>query len=881
MGDTELPPGEILCPVKSINLLAAQNQASEESIRSQSPKGSGRSGGGSSSTTDQPVIDPTTSETLFRNLKNAKRFAIDIGGSLTKIAYFSTVSHRRIRSRSKSPFPPATPTSPPPPSSSSPTSGDEDLSSSQVSQSGGNEFEYDVWEGARLHFIKFETLFIEECLDFIQKHLAPRVEQEEDGVFSTGKRIKATGGGSYKYSQLIQEKLGLTLEKEDEISCLIQGANFLLKNVPDEAFVFERKQNPEYRFQSAGPVMFPYLLVNIGSGVSILKVEGEDKYQRIGGTATGGGTFWGLGSLLTGGSVTEFDELLSMAEKGDHRNVDMLVRDIYAGDYAKLGLPGDLIASSFGKAVAQGPNDINPNDAIRSLLFTISNDIGQIACLYALQHGLKRIYFGGYFLRNHPLSMYAVSYSIKYWSKGEVEALFLRHEGYLGAIGAFLKGTEELDCEKYSWQENFAGSSSGLIHVDNQRSPTIEIPKFEELIPTAPELHLRHNSLGHKLTRKKSSDILRINVEQLEIDRTERPFGFFPLLCSSSEYFPDCVDLTKEVEARDYWLTCFQGWVERITLIAMESQTDSPTSTDRALRCRQKLKSRLNYLQSNPCAYGLLTVRSLLDTFEQSLREYDFPDPYWNLKQCENAAAVSELQLQLDHLDKLKWKDRQAELIYSFLAGNVFDWGAREVTSLLEGPDQFGFAEARAKVQKRPWLVDRLDEWINRLKDPSKIHKCVAIFVDNSGFDFVLGVLPFVREFLSRGTKVILCSNSCPAVNDMTYPEMVGLLQELSVSQQWLREGLDSGQLKLAGTGQASPCLDLSRVSQDLINLVMLMETDLVIIEGMGRTIHTNLYTKFKCEVIKLAVIKNKWLANRFGGDLFSVSYSEFAQKNF
>lgn len=55
------------------------------------------------------------------------------------------------------------------------------------------------------------------------------------------------GGGSYKYSTLIQEKLGLTLEKEDEISCLIKGANFLLKNVPDEAFGFERKQNPEYR----------------------------------------------------------------------------------------------------------------------------------------------------------------------------------------------------------------------------------------------------------------------------------------------------------------------------------------------------------------------------------------------------------------------------------------------------------------------------------------------------------------------------------------------------------------------------------------------------------------------------------------------------------
>lgn len=38
---------------------------------------------------------PDTLE-VFRNLKNAKQFAIDIGGSLTKIAYYSTVSFRRV-----------------------------------------------------------------------------------------------------------------------------------------------------------------------------------------------------------------------------------------------------------------------------------------------------------------------------------------------------------------------------------------------------------------------------------------------------------------------------------------------------------------------------------------------------------------------------------------------------------------------------------------------------------------------------------------------------------------------------------------------------------------------------------------------------------------
>ncbi len=58
------------------------------------------------------------------------------------------------------------------------------------------------------------------------------------------------------------------------MECLINGLNFLLKNIPDEAFSYQRHGNPEYNFQitDTSEAMFPYLLVNIGSGVSILKV---------------------------------------------------------------------------------------------------------------------------------------------------------------------------------------------------------------------------------------------------------------------------------------------------------------------------------------------------------------------------------------------------------------------------------------------------------------------------------------------------------------------------------------------------------------------------------------------------------------------------------
>ncbi len=79
----------------------------------------------------------------------------------------------------------------------------------------------------------------------------------------------------------------------------------------------------------------------------MIKVSGPRNYERIGGTSLGGGTLWGLLSLLTGART--FDDMLAMAEKGDNSAVDMLVGDIYGTDYNKIGLKSTTIASSFGK----------------------------------------------------------------------------------------------------------------------------------------------------------------------------------------------------------------------------------------------------------------------------------------------------------------------------------------------------------------------------------------------------------------------------------------------------------------------------------------------------------------------------------------------------
>lgn len=196
----------------------------------------------------------------------------------------------------------------------------------------------------------------------------------------------------------------------------------------------------------------------------MIKVTSPREFKRVGGTSLGGGTLWGLLSLITGART--FDDMLALADRGDNTAVDMLVGDIYGAGtgYSKIGLKSTTIASSFGKVykmkrdaeqqaedgggLTNGDGDgdgaestaaFRPEDVSRSLLYAVSYNIGQIAYLQSTVHSLPHIYFGGSFIRGHRQTMDTLSYAITYWSGGQKQAYFLRHEGYLGAVGAFLK----------------------------------------------------------------------------------------------------------------------------------------------------------------------------------------------------------------------------------------------------------------------------------------------------------------------------------------------------------------------------------------------------------------------------------------------------------
>lgn len=55
----------------------------------------------------------------------------------------------------------------------------------------------------------------------------------------------------------------------------------------------------------------------------------------------------------------------------------------------------------------------------------------------------------------------------------------------------------------------------------------------------------------------------------------------------------------------------------------------------------------------------------------------------------------------------------------------MFDWGAQAVTAILQQDAVFGLQEALQRIQKRPWLFDGLDKWLEKLEVNTYVFKSV------------------------------------------------------------------------------------------------------------------------------------------------------------
>lgn len=354
--------------------------------------------------------------------KHMPWFGIDVGGSLVKVVFFDprdatreeSVTLERIRRYLKSSKPYG-------------TTGKRDahleMPDCLINKRMGT-----------LHFIRFATTQMPQFLAMAKSK----------GFAATINSVCATGGGAYKFEKDIEESLSITLHKTDELDSIIYGIHYIDKyNSERECYYLENPLDDAKRtkvsYDFSRP--YPYLVVNIGSGVSILAVYSATSYSRISGSSIGGGTFLGLCCLLT--QCKTFDEAIRLARAGSSTKIDKLVKDIYGGDYPKFDLSGDTVASNFGHMnIEDKRKRAKKEDLARALLEMVTINIGSIARMCAANEDIDRVVFIGNFLRVNQLSMNLLSYAVNYWSKGAMKALFLEHEGYFGAVGCFVESTQ-------------------------------------------------------------------------------------------------------------------------------------------------------------------------------------------------------------------------------------------------------------------------------------------------------------------------------------------------------------------------------------------------------------------------------------------------------
>lgn len=343
-----------------------------------------------------------------------------------------------------------------------------------------------------------------------------------------------------------------------------------------------------------------------------------------------------------------------------------------------------------------------------------------------------------------------------------------------------------------------------------------------------------------------------------------------PLLADAKQYMACPWDLSQHDELRVYWFGLFRGHFRRLIEEVEAEYGDDTRLAGRVESMTNSFNRQFDEIEQRGVGAGRLDIIALCRARERAIDAGGIEDAYRGAKARENETALSLLSSWLVQLDGLDEVQRSQRLIEGIFAGNIFDLGATETLDLLAG-QPVDFHATLGKLRPRPWLIDDLDTWLKRWAD--RPHRSSVLFVDNAGCDIVLGMIPFARELLRRGTDVLLTANMEPSLNDVTHEELTALISTISQHDGIIRDALADGRLELVASGNDIPLIDLSRVSPALAEAVVRRGVDLVVLEGMGRAIESNLNAAFTCDVVKIAMLKDGNVAGKLGGDLYDLVF--------
>ena len=340
----------------------------------------------------------------------------------------------------------------------------------------------------------------------------------------------------------------------------------------------------------------------------------------------------------------------------------------------------------------------------------------------------------------------------------------------------------------------------------------------------------------------------------------------FSLLKDPQTYVAHDWDLAADASLREYWLDLF---ATHFTMTLNSATHRYGRSAGRRIEAAgKKFAADLEKLRQAPTSLpsGRLDIMELCRLREQVLRTHDLGDPFEHIKNRENAASMELYGDVVRELHSQVGDEKWLHLIEGVFAGNMFDLGSPATSHMAhESPD---FLATLDNIAPRPWLVDDFDQLAKDLPHapPPKWTRAVVL-IDNAGSDFILGVMPLVRELALEGTQIVLAANELPSLNDLTADETITLVEQLAANDRDLAALIEGQMFEVVSTGNDLPLIDLSEVSDELNEAAA--DADLLILEGMGRAIESNFDAAFTVDCIHLAILKDPHVAARLGGEVF------------
>jgi len=336
-------------------------------------------------------------------------------------------------------------------------------------------------------------------------------------------------------------------------------------------------------------------------------------------------------------------------------------------------------------------------------------------------------------------------------------------------------------------------------------------------------------------------------------------------LADPDNYRPFDWSLHKNPQDFAYWTKLFADFPINIEQRLREEPLNGNHFESRWSEfCREYDAGMATFRAQATASDEITTIR--LCNFRQSLlNKYGWYDPYRGIKQRENEMACSLYPHVVDRVDATPVDARWEWLLRCLYAGNMFDLGAPKTIEMFNR-GQIDFFAMLEQIPDRPWFIDDVDEVRCRIASNAQ-WKQVLFFVDNAGSDIVLGVVPLVREMARAGIRIVLAANSRPALNDITHEELEPLLQRLGNGDSVLAELMATDRIATVPSGGDIPLIDLSHVSNECNTAAQ--QSDLIVLEGMGRGVESNWRQTFKCDAWRMALIKDESVARWVGCNVF------------